>query len=252
MRLALASRRHADSSAAAARVNSSLASSPRQSSPRLDASTKHAVSARDNWGASPRALENHGVMMSDLPSSPRSAIGGRGTPRTAGLTSPRLTMAGTRSPRSMPAAEVEAVHRAQQDLSAALRSAGAVAASPTAFRSEHEPERRQHIYMNPYRPAGPAAVGKIEKSNGGARITALQAKADLAASKLANMLPARPMDAGAPIAYARYATAAAPGSPRPIQQAGLGAPTTTGPGSPGTSFSSEMARSPGAIAHGCP
>eukprot|EP01043_Picozoa_sp_COSAG02_P067684 COSAG02_NODE_10964_length_1823_cov_1.247100_1_plen_346_part_00 len=252
MRLALASRRHADSSAAAARVNSALSSSPHQSSPRVDALTQHAMSARDNWGASPRALANHGVMMSEVSSSPRSAIGGRGTPRTAGLASPRQAMAGSGSPRIMPATEVEAVHRAQQDLSAALRSAGAVAASPTAFRSKHEPERRQHIYVNPYRPAGPAAVGKTEKSNGGARITALQAKADLAANKLANMLPARPMDAGAPIAYARYAATTASGSPRPMQQAGFAAPTATGPGSPGTSFSSEMARSPGAIAYGYP
>jgi hypothetical protein len=202
MRLALASRRHADSSAAVARINSS----PRHSSRHVDALTQHAASARDNWGASPRALENHGVMMSEVASSPRSAIGGRGTPRAAGLASPRPTL--------------------------------------------------QHRYMDPYRPGGPAAVGTPEKSNGSASVTALQAKADLAANKLANMLPPRPADAGAPIAYAHYSTTAASGSPRRMQPTGAGT-TATGrdggaPGrSAGTSFSSEMARSPGATAHSC-
>lgn len=258
MRLALASRRHADSSAAAARVGSSPRSSSPRSSPRAEAVSQHALSARDNWGASPRALEHREAMMSQVASSPRSPTDSRGAFASSGLASPHSRSAGPGSPRMTPTTEVEAHHHwavysAQRDLSQSLRQAVGVAASPTAFRSDHEPERRQHRYMDPYRPGGPAGVISPGNPQASAKIAALQAKADLAANKLANMLPARPMDAGAPLGYSHYSTTAASGSPRPIRQTGVGTPkaATHFVGSPArrstdTSFSSEMARSPGA------
>ena len=256
----MASRRHADSIAAAARVGSSPLSGSPRSSPRADAVAQHAVSARDNWGASPRALEHREAMMSQVASSPRSPTGSRGALASSGLASPHSRSAGPGSPRMSPTTEVEAHHHwavysAQHGLSQSLRQTVGVAASPTAFRSDHEPERRQPRYMDPYRPGGPAGVKSPGTPQASAKIAALQAKADLAANKLANMLPARPMDAGAPLGYSHYSTTAASGSTRPIRQTGVVTPKTATHfvGSPArrstsTSFSSEMARSPGAAA----
>ena len=253
MRLALASRRHADSAAA---------SYPRSPLP-VDALTRHALASRDNWGASPRALEYREAMR-PAPSSPSGTMqaGGGSSPRVAGLPSPMAAVPG--SPRLQPTTEAEAVHHtavydAQRDLSHSLRYAGRVAASPTAFRSQAELQRqRQQEYLDPHRPGGPAATDRTASAS----ITSLQAKADLAANKLKNMLPERAPDAGAPIAYSGFsaaggAPAASPRRTQPAvsaQAAAAAAARSSGPAARaatdrrgGTTFSSEMARSPGAL-----
>lgn len=231
-RLAEACRRHAD----AYRVYNSLPSGSPSSPLQVNASRGHAVSVRDNWGASPRALEYR----AEAVASPLTAM--VSTPRAAGLASPRPT----------PASEEEAYHRlaihyAQQELSHSLRNAGQVAASPTAFRPTHED--RQHNDLSSYRQRGPA-----EKTQMSAKIAALQAEADISAKKLEKMLPARPMDAGAPITYSHYSPTGASAVSRQTQQSSARQLTVSAPAgasppmlrkSTSTTFSSEMARSPG-------